>query len=547
MKNPIGFLCMASVALALNAAQAQLLINEVDLRSTIGGDFVELYNTGSSTIDLAAENYLLVIVSDTPSPPYHQTTAVYPLTGTVAPGQHWVIGRSTIPGVNQPIASAWLPDDAGVALYKNSQASDFPLFQPHPADRTDDLVDAVLTSMSFGSASAQMIAILAPGWNEMSEAAGAGSFLTDSVQRFPSGSGAPRDFSTFVASVATPGAVNGYIDNEPPAGVIGYPINSNTVHVLINERVQPGSVTASKVSLRRYTGTFTNELVATASTAVLLSTGPRPGQIISATFPTTLSTTETYRIDVESLVDLSGNTFGFGSTSTQRFYGGPLSTADIRSLSSFGCNPKGSEHYVTIRGTVVSARQLGSTVFMIQDDNGKALYADYSFFANPANAYDRYSKRFEINEGDTVVATGTLAFVCNAPFITGASFQKPSFIFPISSGTPAELVPQPITIPDLNATNLYEYVILEGVQINTVQTNFVSGANYELIPLGKGSVVGYLHVDADTDIAGNAIPTGSVTIEGYIIYNSGRFTITPTSITGISIGPLTAGDWQNYE
>lgn len=90
MKNAFA---LALVAAATTAATADVVVNEV-VGSTTGADveFIELYNTGASAIDLTGWSIELWD-SDTGSFGGGDGTAPYALSGSIAAGGYWTIAN----------------------------------------------------------------------------------------------------------------------------------------------------------------------------------------------------------------------------------------------------------------------------------------------------------------------------------------------------------------------------------------------------------------------------------------------------------------------
>lgn len=193
------------------ASIADVLINEVDsdtptLPVNDDREFVELYNTGPSSVDLAAEGYVLVFYNGNGDVSYLALN----LTGAISAGAHYVAGN---PGVANVSADTWAPNrlqngpDA-VALYRNTSAAAFPNGTPvAPPPAGAILVDALVYDTNDAD-DPGLLAALTPGQPQINEGGGSSS-AADSNQRMPDGAGGAFNTSSYVQRPPTPGAPNG--------------------------------------------------------------------------------------------------------------------------------------------------------------------------------------------------------------------------------------------------------------------------------------------------------------------------------------------------
>lgn len=187
------------------AVTSTLLINEVDAdqASTDMDEFVELYNAGGTTIDFATSPHVLVFYNGSGDDSYFAID----LTGSVAPGDYYVVGSSTVANLDldlcDPVGGGCTdalqngPD--AVALYEGTTA----VF-PDGTPVTDaSLVDAIVYDTGDPDATG-LLDVLTPGQPQVDEDANANSEDV-SMQRCPDGNGGPRNTSAYVLRAPTPG------------------------------------------------------------------------------------------------------------------------------------------------------------------------------------------------------------------------------------------------------------------------------------------------------------------------------------------------------
>ena len=194
-----------------------VIINELDA-DTLGTDtaeFVELYDGGDG--NTALDGLVVVFYNGSNDLSY----AAFDLDGyhTSASG-YFTLGNPGVPGVDLlfgPGASGILQNGADAVALFAGNASDFPTGTPVT---TTNLRDAVVYDTDDGD-DAGLLALLNPGQPQINENGG-GSGDTQSIQRCPNGTGGPRNSSTYLAGVPTPGVVN---TCPPPPE----PVNSTVV------------------------------------------------------------------------------------------------------------------------------------------------------------------------------------------------------------------------------------------------------------------------------------------------------------------------------
>ena len=177
-----------------------LLINEIDADNT-GTDtmeFVELYDGGAGSTSL--DGYTLVFYNGSSDTSY----AVYSLDGfTTDTNGFFVLGNEAITAASIVFSSNGIQNGAdAIALYKDS-LSDFA--NGTPVD-LESLVDAIVYDTNDADDEGLLV-LLVDGQEQLNEDVLDNKDLF-SLQRFTNGSGAPRETSTYVSALPTPGATN---------------------------------------------------------------------------------------------------------------------------------------------------------------------------------------------------------------------------------------------------------------------------------------------------------------------------------------------------
>lgn len=200
--RPLGLL---AAGLLINTVaprlHAQLLINELDSdqTGTDAAEFVELFNAGISGVPLSGKS--LVFYNGNGDISYFALDLDPAIT--LLPGQFYVVGNAGVANVSQTFAGNFLqngPD--AVALY-DAPASTFPT---PTAPTATSLLDALVYDTSDAD-DAGLLDVLTPGQPQIDEN-GAGTGGTDSIGRFPNGTGGARNTSTYTTMPPTPGLVN---------------------------------------------------------------------------------------------------------------------------------------------------------------------------------------------------------------------------------------------------------------------------------------------------------------------------------------------------
>lgn len=206
------FILLVSVLLTATTTRANsILINEVDADtpSTDVLEFIELFDGGGGNAALDGLVVVLFNGSD------DQSYAAFDLDGysTDSTG-YFVIGNSAVVGVDLVMRDNFLQNGAdAVALYQGN-ATDFP---NGTAANIANLLDALVYDTNDAD-DAGLLMLLTTGGQ--SNEGGSGSAETYSNQRFPNGSGALRDTSSYYQALPTPGTTNGGLPVPAPTAMV---------------------------------------------------------------------------------------------------------------------------------------------------------------------------------------------------------------------------------------------------------------------------------------------------------------------------------------
>lgn len=179
---------------------AGVLINEIDADNT-GTDtmeFVELYDGGAGNTSL--DGYTLVFYNGSSDTSY----ATYSLNGfSTNESGFFVLGNEGIAAASIVFTSNGIQNGAdAIALYKDTTTE----FPNGTAVAIENLIDAIVYDTNDPDDEGLLI-LLAAGQEQLNEDV-SGNKDTFSLQRFPNGSGAPRETATYVSALPTPGAIN---------------------------------------------------------------------------------------------------------------------------------------------------------------------------------------------------------------------------------------------------------------------------------------------------------------------------------------------------
>jgi Lamin Tail Domain len=209
------FICALALA-CVGLAPTQVLINEVDADQldTDSAEFIELYNAGASAVDLAAGGYVLVLYNGNGAVSYD----AFDLTGSIAAGDFFVVGVSTVANVDLTPAgfsstNAIQNGEDAVALYIGTAAAAFP---DGTAVTAANLVDALVYETGVDGDSG-MDTTLTPGQPIIDEHLnGTAQDVDESMQRIPDGAGGALNTGSYDLSNPTPGLANGGASPPPP-------------------------------------------------------------------------------------------------------------------------------------------------------------------------------------------------------------------------------------------------------------------------------------------------------------------------------------------
>jgi Tol biopolymer transport system component len=180
---------------------SSILINEVDAVTATGsGQFIELYDGGAGATSLSG--LVLVLYNGSTDTSY----AAVDLDGRVTDeGGYFLVGSANVWGVEHIIADGTLQGGVdAVALYRDN-AVNFPNGTPVTVNR---LVDAVVHENNQSNDSGLLVLLQSVSEPQADEAEHS-TPNTESVQRFPNGSGYPGGTGVYRAYAPTPGKANG--------------------------------------------------------------------------------------------------------------------------------------------------------------------------------------------------------------------------------------------------------------------------------------------------------------------------------------------------
>lgn len=184
----------------VNELFAQVVINEVDA-DTPGTDmleFVELYDSGAGNTELSG----LVIVFFNGNGDVSYRAIDLDGFRTDSNG-FFVLGNAGVANVQLTFANGTLQNGADAGALYSGDASDFP---NGTAVITNNLVDAIVYDTNDPD-DAGLLVLLNSGQRQVNEG-GVGDKDGHSNQRFPNGSGGPRNTNTYNQFPPTPGAPN---------------------------------------------------------------------------------------------------------------------------------------------------------------------------------------------------------------------------------------------------------------------------------------------------------------------------------------------------
>ncbi|MBP7948807.1 MAG: lamin tail domain-containing protein [Verrucomicrobiales bacterium] len=242
---------MAGIAvLATAPASADFIINEVDAdtpNSPINDDreFVEIYGTPNTSLN----GYVLVFFNGSNDQSYFALDLDAFTTnaaGFLVVGTKAVNGRAT-----DDWAANFLQNGADAVALFLGNAADFPNTTPvatAPAGTT--LVDAVVYDTADADDAGLLGALMLAGQPQIDESAN-GAPANESIQRVPDG-GVPRESTTYVTKVPTPGATNS------PQDMLSVEFSQGTIVENAGAGATTGTVTRTGSTAAEITVTLTN-------------------------------------------------------------------------------------------------------------------------------------------------------------------------------------------------------------------------------------------------------------------------------------------------
>ncbi len=200
-------------------------------------------------------------------------------------------------------------------------------------------------------------------------------------------------------------------------------------------------------------------------------------------------------------------------------YSTPLPISDARANDANGV-PLLNSKWITVRGVVTVAGQLGSACYL-QDNSGGLVVYGSTFAAT-------------VHQGDEVIVSGIVQ-----PFNGLMEIVQPFIDGIVSSGNSVEpLVASASQIANDGAGGVEVYegrlVRLNGLSI-TGSGTWTAATNY---PAADGTGSTELRIDGNTDLPGRPIPTSAVDVIGVV----GQYMGTSPYIGGYQIFPRSAAD-----
>ena len=331
---------LAGLAMA-GTSHAVVLINEVDAdqTGTDADEFVELYNTGASAVDLSqgGDAYVLVLYNGSDDASYDAIE----LTGSIPAGGYYVVGSGTVANVDQTeFTTNGIQNGAdGVGLFSGASTADFPndtAVTARPAGTT--LVDAIVYDTSDGDDTALISGLGVDIQVDEDAGDGGGDADTESRQRQGDGAGGAFTWSSSVTATPTPGAAN----PTPPASASltgAYSVDGDTLRVIFD--IDPSPVVSGDFSL--------TDSQSSASVNSVSS--------VDAT---------TYDLELSAaLTDTSNDTIDYTPNSNpQTFVGGLTDVTDIRAGSgdlALGAVVTLDVAVVAVDGNDVALQERGGT------------------------------------------------------------------------------------------------------------------------------------------------------------------------------------------
>ena len=494
-------------------ADAVVLINEIDCDQDPSDsvEFVELYNTEATPVNLGTGHYVIVIYNGAGDVEYNSLD----LTGTIGALGYFVIGSSIVPNVDLsigPLSNILQNGADAVAIFSGATAAQFELTSVNFPPVGAVLVDAVVYDTGQPD-DAELLAALTPGQPQVNENQN-GKGITESIQRIPDGAGGPRNTGSFLAGEPTPGEANFLADTTPPDVMLAFASGVNKISVFFTEPVAPTSA-ESPTNYELFNSSDTS-LGNPAS--VVLGLGGRSAELAFGS----VTSRAVYYVKVQNIEDLVSNPM-VGEVQSNDLYGGiqMISWANEQVGDVTVRDPNTS---VTVRGTVTSVDQFGPIESYLQDSSGGIL--------NYGPAAEYVLDCFEID--DEIMVAGYIR-----PYYGRAEFM---FSVTIETGDQTgHVAPRRVTVSQIGPGTENILIEIGDVEIDgegdTYFTGIGPGGNnyYEITdPTTTGL---FFYMDKDTGLIGQPIPMGSINMRGIGgQYNGG------VPNTGFFISPRSTGD-----
>nr|WKN37008.1 endonuclease/exonuclease/phosphatase family protein [Tunicatimonas sp. TK19036] len=283
-----------------------IVINEIDAdqNSTDAAEFIELYDGGAGNTSL--DGFVVVLFNGNGDVAYD---AIDLDGNNTDENGYFVIGSATVPNVDlvEFTTNGLQNGPDAVALYEGN-AADFPSGTPITLE---NLLDAIVYDTSDDD-DAELLTLLNENQPQVDENEN-GSATTESVQRFPNGTGGFRNTQTYAAFAPTPGAEN--VEPEiPVASVAIYEIQGDGddftsptyASPLVGQPVKTQGVVTAIASNGFYMQDATGDGNEDTSDGILVFTGSAPSVAIGDLLEVTGTVSEYFEAtQLEDVTDIA--------------------------------------------------------------------------------------------------------------------------------------------------------------------------------------------------------------------------------------------------